>query len=47
VLRSGEWGGFKLMPVRYEFWTHREHRRHERLLYEQSGKEWKQSRLYP
>ncbi|PYS00124.1 MAG: hypothetical protein DMG16_16260 [Acidobacteria bacterium] len=29
------------------FWTHRENRRHERLRYEKSGKEWKQSRLYP
>jgi pyridoxamine 5'-phosphate oxidase len=47
VVRSPEWGGFKLMPIRYEFWTHREHRRHERLLYEKSGNEWKQSRLYP
>jgi len=47
ILRSPEWGGFKLIPVRYEFWTHREHRRHERLLYEKSGDEWKQSRLYP
>ncbi len=47
VVRSPEWGGFKLMPIRYEFWTHREHRRHERLLYEKSADEWKQSRLYP
>ena len=47
ILRSPEWGGFKLIPVLYEFWTHRENRRHERLRYEKSGKEWKQSRLYP
>src|SRR5437867_8139192 len=25
ILRSPEWGGFKLIPVLCEFWTHREH----------------------
>jgi pyridoxamine 5'-phosphate oxidase len=30
---SEEWGGFRLAPERFEFWQHRESRRHDRLLY--------------
>jgi pyridoxamine 5'-phosphate oxidase len=47
LVRSPDWGGFKLVPSVYEFWTHRDSRRHERLCYEKSGETWKQSRLYP
>lgn len=42
-----EWGGFKLVPSRYEFWIHRDHRRHDRILYDKDGAAWKESRLYP
>jgi pyridoxamine 5'-phosphate oxidase len=27
------WGGFRLLPSRFEFWQHREDRLHDRLLY--------------
>ncbi len=45
--RPAEWGGFKLLPFRYEFWIHDDHRRHRRMLYEKDGVVWKESRLYP
>jgi len=47
VLRSPDWGGFKLEPSLYEFWIHQDHRRHKRLQYEQSEGVWRESRLYP
>ena len=47
VARPLDWGGFKLMPSRYEFWIHSDHRRHHRTLYEKDGVVWKESRLYP
>lgn len=28
-----DWGGFRLLPARFEFWQHREDRLHDRLLY--------------
>jgi pyridoxamine 5'-phosphate oxidase len=47
VPRPEFWGGFRLVPERIEFWQGREHRLHERLLYERSGKRWKTSILSP
>jgi len=47
VLRPGNWGGFKLMPEVFEFWTRGEHRRHERIVYRREGDAWRRSRLYP
>src|SRR5262245_39587249 len=47
IARPPHWGGYKLLPSVFEFWTHRDNRRHERWLYEKSGTEWKESRLYP
>jgi pyridoxamine 5'-phosphate oxidase len=45
--RPAEWGGFKLLPVLYEFWIHRDNRRHHRTLFEKRGEVWEESRLYP
>jgi pyridoxamine 5'-phosphate oxidase len=47
ILRPPDWGGFKLVPGRFEFWKQGEHRRHWRVLFEKEGAAWKESRLYP
>jgi pyridoxamine 5'-phosphate oxidase len=47
IPRPPFWGGYKLLPSVFEFWTHRDNRRHERWQYEREGMLWKQSRLYP
>jgi pyridoxamine 5'-phosphate oxidase len=47
ILRPANWGGFTLVPSVFEFWTHRDNRRHERWQYTKSGDSWKESRLYP
>lgn len=47
VLRPPNWGGFKLMPEAFEFWTRGEHRRHDRVLYTKEGQGWNVIRLYP
>ncbi len=41
------WGGFRVTPSRYEFWQGREHRLHDRLVYEGDGVRWKIARLSP
>ncbi len=45
--RPAGWGGFTLLPSRFEFWSHADHRRHRRILFEKSGLLWNESRLYP
>lgn len=47
VSRPPHWSGFRLMPERIEFWQDREHRLHERRLFEQSGDGWNEGLLYP
>lgn len=41
------WGGFRVVPFRYEFWQGRESRLHDRFTYEQEGEAWKIKRLSP
>jgi len=41
------WGGFKVVPDRFEFLTHGDHRRHHRLLFQRDSGRWKQLLLYP
>ena len=41
------WGGFRLVPERYEFWQHRENRLHDRFRYRRDGGEWIVERLEP
>jgi pyridoxamine 5'-phosphate oxidase len=42
------WGGYLLVPQRFEFWQGRENRLHDRFLYTQTGSEsWQIDRLAP
>lgn len=48
VTRPANWGGFELIPSRFEFWEDRNDRLHERIAYESDGEgSWKVSRLWP
>lgn len=41
------WGGYRLLPVRFEFWQGRANRLHDRLAYEKKEQKWIISRLAP
>lgn len=41
------WGGFRLVPDRFEFWQGRASRLHDRICYELNDSEWGISRLSP
>jgi pyridoxamine 5'-phosphate oxidase len=46
--RPPHWSGFRVSPERIEFWQDREHRLHERWLFEPDGKGgWQKGMLYP
>jgi pyridoxamine 5'-phosphate oxidase len=50
-VRPEHWGGYRLVPDRFEFWQGRRNRLHDRLLYEhqnnQGNTNWIRSRLAP
>jgi pyridoxamine 5'-phosphate oxidase len=41
------WGGYRLVPVYYEFWQGRASRLHDRIVYHKRNDVWIKSRLYP
>ena len=41
------WGGFKLIPVQFEFWQGREDRLHDRFKYITKGNSWNLERVSP
>jgi len=41
------WGGYKLIPSKFEFWQGRENRLHDRIVYEKKATGWKIYRLQP
>ena len=45
--RPPHWGGFRLVPDRWEFWQGRKSRLHDRLRYRLEGEAWVRERLAP
>ena len=41
------WGGFRVVPRRFEFWQGRPSRLHDRICYEMDNGDWRILRLYP
>jgi pyridoxamine 5'-phosphate oxidase len=47
VPRPPHWGGFRLEPLRIEFWWSRDYRLHDRLVYTRANEQWSSQRLQP
>lgn len=47
IPRPQRWGGYRLVPDVYEFWTHRDSRLHDRVRYRREKDGWKVKRLSP
>lgn len=47
VARPPHWGGYRVVPVRVEFWQEAESRFHDRFAYEKEEAGWRFSRLNP
>ena len=45
--RPPHWGGYRLVPDRWEFWQGRKSRLHDRLRYRLEGGAWLRERLAP
>ena len=47
VPRPDHWGGYRLVPNKFEFWQGRSNRLHDRLLYQMKQDSWVRVRLAP
>ena len=49
IPRPDHWGGYRLVPVRIEFWVGREDRFHDRFVFQRDGQDsaWSCKRLQP
>lgn len=47
VPRPPHWSGLRLVPRHIEFWQDREHRLHERRVFDRDGGDWVEGMLYP
>ena len=47
VPRPANWGGYRLMPERIEYWVDRPFRLHDRFVFVRTADGWSQTRLYP
>jgi pyridoxamine 5'-phosphate oxidase len=47
VPRPHSWGGYLLVPARFEFWQGRPNRMHERTLYTRAANAWEVTSLQP
>ena len=47
VERPADWGGYRVVPHRIEFWQGRRSRMHDRILFTNNDIEWAKSRLAP
>ena len=47
VPRPPDWGGFRVVPTRVEFWQGRPKRLHDRVVYLKEGGGWRRARLAP
>jgi pyridoxamine 5'-phosphate oxidase len=47
VPRPAFWGGYRLLPNRFEFWQHRDDRLHDRIVYLPTSDGWSLERQAP
>lgn len=45
--RPENWGGYRIVPISFEFWQGRESRLHDRIKYHLKAGKWEIERLYP